>query len=404
MKTALLFCVAILAGMFSSCNNSEEGLPDSSVIYSYNEKLESRSISILDSTIEIAYPFDEKELVTFPNGLTVEKLDSLYIFQGDVILTPSQVEQLSQSHETRSVATNSFVNYWPNHTVYYTYASGFSGQNKVQTAINQWQSKTGLDFVYGTGHGNYIEFKENTNDGNHSEIGMVGGKQTISLQRGSYNAGNIMHEIGHAVGLYHEHTRADRDNYVIVHTNNIASGKSHNFTKKSSSESVNFGTFDFGSIMLYGSTAFAKNSSVYTITRLDNSPFWVQRDSISILDASGVKAIYGPPYHKLKTIEIDSDYSSSGTSDQWSSTDANYIYFYSDKQCTQRTVLQYDRRMKIIQHRSVVTNGDSVDSYDVQEVVIPAGTYSYFIGYTQTNMHSDYGIDNGYDEYYYLAY
>lgn len=36
--------------------------------------------------------------------------------------------------------------------------------------------------------------------------------------------GNLCHELLHALGLYHEHTREDRDKYVIVNWQNIVAG------------------------------------------------------------------------------------------------------------------------------------------------------------------------------------
>ena len=44
---------------------------------------------------------------------------------------------------------------------------------------------------------------------------MVGGEQKIWL-REYCGVGAVIHEIGHAVGLLHEHQRNDRDTYIWV--------------------------------------------------------------------------------------------------------------------------------------------------------------------------------------------
>lgn len=42
--------------------------------------------------------------------------------------------------------------------------------------------------------------------------------------------GNIMHELGHVIGLHHEHRRPDRDDFVKIDTENIKQGKSTSFS------------------------------------------------------------------------------------------------------------------------------------------------------------------------------
>lgn len=48
-------------------------------------------------------------------------------------------------------------------------------------------------------------------------MGRIGDKQVVSLQRfGCVRHGVIQHEVLHALGFLHEHTRSDRDNYVTI--------------------------------------------------------------------------------------------------------------------------------------------------------------------------------------------
>ena len=59
-----------------------------------------------------------------------------------------------------------------------------------------------------------------------SDLGRLGnGKQLVSLGRQCYSQGTAMHELLHTLGFYHEQSRADRDEYVDIHYDNIRDGK-----------------------------------------------------------------------------------------------------------------------------------------------------------------------------------
>ena len=59
-----------------------------------------------------------------------------------------------------------------------------------------------------------------------------------------------MHELGHAIGFAHEHTRTDRDTYVTINFTNIESDKLSNFELKT--DFVTNGiSYDISSLMHY---------------------------------------------------------------------------------------------------------------------------------------------------------
>ena len=59
-----------------------------------------------------------------------------------------------------------------------------------------------------------------------SHIGKKGGKQLLSLGSGCKNRGHVTHELMHALGFFHEHTRPDRDKFVKILWDSILPGNS----------------------------------------------------------------------------------------------------------------------------------------------------------------------------------
>ena len=66
-----------------------------------------------------------------------------------------------------------------------------------------------------------------------------------------------MHELGHVLGLYHEHQRPDRNNYIQINWGNIQSGTGSQFQPVS--PTITIGSYDFASTMHYSAYAFSKN-------------------------------------------------------------------------------------------------------------------------------------------------
>uniref|UniRef100_A0A8B9RKP8 Metalloendopeptidase n=1 Tax=Astyanax mexicanus TaxID=7994 RepID=A0A8B9RKP8_ASTMX len=103
----------------------------------------------------------------------------------------------------------------------------------------------------------------------YSSVGRTGGKQVVSLStRGCVYHGIVQHELNHALGFYHEHTRSDRDRYVTINWQNIDPTMQYNFNKENTN---NLNTpYDYSSVMHYGKTAFTING-LNTITPIPDA-------------------------------------------------------------------------------------------------------------------------------------
>ena len=65
--------------------------------------------------------------------------------------------------------------------------------------------------------------------------------------------------IAHSVGLYHEHMRYDRDQYLSIEWSNILPSMYSQFQKVPIFQYRPASNFDYNSIMIYGSKAFTRD-------------------------------------------------------------------------------------------------------------------------------------------------
>src|SRR6185369_2088780 len=118
---------------------------------------------------------------------------------------------------------------WPGGVVPYVIDGGLPGQDRVTNAITMIESSTGgVTFVPRMGQADYVKFI--ASDGCSSPVGRKGGEQTIKLADGC-GTGATAHEMLHALGMFHEQSRCDRDKYVEIQFDNIADSLEFNFNK-----------------------------------------------------------------------------------------------------------------------------------------------------------------------------
>lgn len=110
---------------------------------------------------------------------------------------------------------------------------------KRKTCI-RFRNITGFDndylvFVAGQGLNRFVSFSHTIFKryffSCYSYIGKHGGRQRISVGKNCETVGTVLHLLMHALGYWHEQSRLDRDNYVLINLDNVAPGKVTFFLK-----------------------------------------------------------------------------------------------------------------------------------------------------------------------------
>ncbi|KAF5706578.1 hatching enzyme [Fusarium mundagurra] len=210
----------------------------------------------------------------------------------------------------------------------------------VRSAMREWEQSTCIRFVPKTTQSAWVNFKKYDQGCFASGLGSPGqGERLVNLDYpnaweriitfGTYKAcleaGTPAHELGHVIGLTHEHQRPDRDQYIRILTDRIEADSLDQFTIHPGAD-VHL-PFDYNSVMLYDSKAFAKTnfwSSIFgsmslkqtmeTITNKDISP-WdspTANDFKAVNDAYGCEEYYTRviPQCLSGSIPADGDFSS----------------------------------------------------------------------------------------------
>lgn len=173
----------------------------------------------------------------------------------------------------------------------------------VRQAMDTLESISGLNFVVRSNQADYIVF-EYSSGGDakcSSPIGRRGGAQKIRLAPYCSDSSpsaqrTIMHELMHSLGFYHEHSRNDRDSYIVVHFDNIKEG-AHSQFRKITSDFEYLTPYDKRSIMHYrrytGSSWLVIDSSQPILSDKNNPNAPISGVYLSDLDIQGLQSRFG---------------------------------------------------------------------------------------------------------------
>ncbi|KAK0403238.1 hypothetical protein QR680_016803 [Steinernema hermaphroditum] len=222
------------------------------------------------------------------------------VFETDIILTVPQAEALvdevkkSSNRRGKRQALPNPNSYWRSLTISYRFAfADWDWQNLIRRSLRHVESETCIRFRENGNDHDYLQFIRGS--GCYSNVGRVGGRQQVSIGYGCDHLGIIAHETLHALGLWHEQSRNDRDNFIWINLNTIIAGTVGNFEKRSVLTSDNMDQpYDLGSVMHYGSRAFSIDYNRYSIqTRDSNYQQTIgQRQGLSFKDAKMINLRY----------------------------------------------------------------------------------------------------------------
>lgn len=136
---------------------------------------------------------------------------------------------------------------WPGGVVYYTFADGYPEKDAVRAAMDRWEERAA----------HIVHFVEDASQTAKATIDVCGSGGSSPGYDGcttgctaSMCTSNIDHELGHLLGLKHEHSRHDRDHYI---RDNFGCDSPNDFGRCSLDDNLaDFGPFDYHSTMLYG--------------------------------------------------------------------------------------------------------------------------------------------------------
>ncbi len=255
-----------------------------------------------------------------------EVINGKAIFEGDMVLGKADeigtfstaTAKSSGKKEGHITTVDPWITRWPagvmayrvRYSGWYAVTQGSALDLQIQAAIAHWNSWFSGIMKQRTNETAYVTFEMASGVCRSETAGRTGSEQLIEVDT-ACSTGILIHEIGHAMGLKHEHTRPDRNSFVTINSGNIKIGKGSQFDIPSAGDSRASGAYDFGSIMHHSVNAFSSNGND-TMTIVGTVPSGVtvgQRTGLSLGDRNTVRGLYcsGDATKGPDVIQLDSE-------------------------------------------------------------------------------------------------
>ena len=223
------------------------------------------------------------------------------------VLEDAGDHKISCSVKSKKSKKNRSATRWPQGRVHYEISDGLKAEQNIHDELNKALGKFRdqveekyVKWVPRTANEqSYVEFVFDSTGCTSSEVGCTGRKQEIRLANWT-KCRDILHEMGHTIGLCHEHSRLDRaengvNAFVAVYNNNT---KKHERVDDVDYdiEGVPVGKFDHISIMHYPPHCKNITENGITYYKVVEAPNQVKncpRVEFSKDDIIGIEYVYG---------------------------------------------------------------------------------------------------------------
>ena len=229
---------------------------------------------------------------------------------GDILIDPDTYEQLQEMASAGASADNSEmttqaillrgISRWPNGILPIQFDQGFSQpqKNKFFEYCAMWGETSSVRCVSRTNQRDFVmvrssRYKPNTS-ACYAQLGYRPGMRQMWLPGNCINSQrSILHELGHVLGLLHEHQRPDRERFLNVNWGNIRQNYRRSFEVLGPSHAGQRSRqLDFASIMMYGSFAFSQNSQPTLVKYNENKETWDTPTKLSPMDRAFIGELY----------------------------------------------------------------------------------------------------------------
>ena len=233
--------------------------------------------------------------------LVYEVVDGLAVHAGDMILGTANeaaaARRLADADRLRHAVPPCCAEIlWPQGVVPYVIDDDVPRTEWILEAMGIWNAQTVVEFVERTTERDYLRFAvRDTGCFGVLGRGFDGGERIIPIVPGGCNVPTTLHELGHAIGLGHEHQRKDRHRYVRVFPENISPVWGADQWQPTSWDGDPIGPYDYRSVMHYGfsSDDLRRHGAIRMAETIPPGMPMGQTVELSPGDVDSVARIYG---------------------------------------------------------------------------------------------------------------